>query len=66
MCQTYHSKGKTERGSNLIKKELVEEQVLKWIRTMLADEQIVDGIMNRLKREESQGSAELEKDLNIQ
>jgi site-specific DNA recombinase len=66
MCQTYHSKGKTECGSNLIKKELVEEQVLNWVRTILADEQIVDGIMNRLQREETQGSAELEKDLDIQ
>ncbi|WP_256759566.1 hypothetical protein [Cohnella sp. WQ 127256] len=33
---------------------------------MLADEEIVDSIMNRLKREESIGAAELEKDLNIQ
>ncbi|WP_253298070.1 recombinase zinc beta ribbon domain-containing protein [Paenibacillus sp. MSJ-34] len=66
MCQTYHSKGKTECGSNLIKKELVEEQVLKWIGTILADEQIVDGIMNRLEREETLGKDELEKDLHIQ
>ncbi|MOA01469.1 hypothetical protein D3C78_1208780 [compost metagenome] len=40
--------------------------MLQFIRTILADDQIVDGIMNRLKSEESRSTAELEKDLNIQ
>lgn len=66
MCQTYHSKGKTECNTNLVGKELVEGQVITFIQTMLGDGAIVDGIMNRLKREETQGSAELEKDLNMQ
>jgi len=66
MCQNYHSKGKTVCGSNLIRKEVIEEQVLKFIRTMLDSEEIVDGIMERLKGEELQSTALLEKDLNIQ
>ncbi|MNW33084.1 hypothetical protein D3C74_100400 [compost metagenome] len=66
MCQNFHTKGKTVCSSNLINKELVEGQVLQFIRTILADDQIVDGIMNRLKSEESRSTAELEKDLNIQ
>lgn len=66
MCQTYHAKGKTECGSNLIKKELVEGQVLNYIRTILAEDEIVEGIMARLRGEESQSSSEFEKDLSIQ
>lgn len=66
MCQTFHAKGKTECSANLIRKEVVEEQVIQWIRTMLADEQIVEDIMNRLRREESHGVAVLKKDLDIQ
>lgn len=66
MCQNYHAKGKTVCGSNLIRKEVVEEQALKFIRLMLDSEEIVDGIMERLKGEENQSIAQLEKDLNIQ
>lgn len=66
MCQNFHTKDKTVCSSNLINKELVEGQVLQFIRTILADDQIVDGIMNRLKSEESRSTAELEKDLDIQ
>ncbi|EDW6383953.1 recombinase family protein, partial [Salmonella enterica subsp. enterica] len=47
MCQNYHAKGKTVCGSNLIRKEVVEEQALKFIRLMLDSEEIVDGIMER-------------------
>ncbi|MGE7271524.1 recombinase family protein [Brevibacillus panacihumi] len=66
MCQTFHSEGKAGCGSNLIKKEVVEEQVLTWVRTMLADEEIVDEILDRLEAEESIGIGELKKDLSIQ
>lgn len=66
ICQKFHSKGKTVCQANSIKKDLIEEQVLKFIRTVLAEEQIVDGIMERLKNEESHSTAQLEKDLSIQ
>ncbi len=66
MCQNYHAKGKTVCGSNLIRKEVIEEQVLKFIRTVLDSDEIVDGIMDRLKGEESKSTAQLEKDLSIQ
>lgn len=66
MCQNFHTKGKTVCSSNLINKELVEGQVLQFIKTILAEEQIVDGIMNRLKSDESLSTSELEKDFDIQ
>jgi len=66
MCQNYHAKGKTVCSSNLVRKELIEEQVLEFIRTMLSSEEIVDGIMDRLTLEDTQSTAQLEKDLNIQ
>lgn len=66
MCQKFHSEGTAGCNSNLIKKEVVEEQVLTWVRTMLADEEIVNEILDRLEAEESAGTGELKKDLNIQ
>ncbi|MCR2805404.1 recombinase family protein [Paenibacillus soyae] len=66
MCQNYHAKGKTVCGSNLVIKELVEEQVIKFIRTMLDSEEIIDGIVDRLTLEEIYSTAQLEKDLNVQ
>jgi site-specific DNA recombinase len=66
MCQNYHAKGKTVCSSNLIRKELIEEQVLIFIRTMLGSEEIVDGIMERLIFKDAQSTNQLEKDLNIQ
>lgn len=66
MCQNYHSKGKTACGSNLVKKELVEQQVLGFIRTILSDETIVEEIMIRLKSEDANNILTFEKDLNLQ
>lgn len=66
MCQNFHSKGKSVCSSNLVNKELVEGQVLQFIRAVLADESIVDGIMERLRSEETKSTAQLERDLNIQ
>lgn len=66
MYQTFHSKGKTECGSNLIRKEHIEEQVLEFVQKILAEDQIVSGILERLKGEDAQGTLSLEKDLDIQ
>ncbi|GIO12187.1 hypothetical protein J19TS2_17420 [Cohnella xylanilytica] len=66
MCQNFHAKGKSVCSSNLVNKELVEGQVLQFIRTVLADESIVEGIMERLRSEETKSTAQLERDLHIQ
>ncbi len=66
MCQNFHTKGTTVCSSNLIKKEVIEEQVLQFIRTMLTEESIVNGIMERLKGEEDRSTEQLQKDLSIQ
>lgn len=66
MCQNFHTKGTTVCGSNLIKKEVIEEQVLRFIRTMLTEETIVNDIMERLKGEEDRSTEQLQKDLSIQ
>jgi site-specific DNA recombinase len=66
MCQNYHAKGKTVCGSNLIRKELIEDQVIEFIRTLWGSKEIVAGIMDRLTFEDTQSTAQLEKDLNIQ
>jgi site-specific DNA recombinase len=66
MCQNYHAKGKTACSSNLVRKEIVEEQVLDLIKSILADESIVDRIMSKLMDEESISTAGSKKELNIQ
>jgi site-specific DNA recombinase len=66
ICQKFHSKGKTVCQANSITKDIVEAQVLKYIHTVLAEEQIIDCILERLKSKETQSIAQLEKDLNIQ
>ncbi len=66
MCGNYHTKGKSVCGSNVIRKELVEGQVLEFIRTILSNEYIAEGIMNRLRNKEAETTCNLENDLNIQ
>jgi len=66
MCQNYHAKGKTVCSSNLVIREVIVEQVIKYIRTMLDCEEIIDGVIDRLALEETYNTAQLEKDLNVQ
>lgn len=66
MCGNYHTKGKAVCSTNLMRKEVIEDQVLDFIRTILSNEDIAEGIMNRLRTEESQSTLKLERDLNLQ
>lgn len=51
MCQNYHSKGKTACSSNLIKKEIVEEKVIKVIKGLLNNNQVVEELLSKLNDE---------------
>ncbi|MFF2157183.1 recombinase family protein [Paenibacillus chitinolyticus] len=66
MCQNNHSKGKSVCGSNLMKKEVVEEQVVNAIRFMVNEESIIEGILSKLSDDVSRSTSSLEVDLKLQ
>lgn len=66
MCQSHHSKGRVACGSNLIRKDLIEEKVLQVIQGIIQDKNLVDEIIEKLEREQKLDVSDLKHNLNIQ
>lgn len=66
MCQAYHSKGLTACRTNLVDKQLIEEQVLKVIHGVLNNQALVEQILNKAKSERSYDTSELNFQLSVQ
>jgi site-specific DNA recombinase len=66
MCQSHHSKGRVACGSNLIRKDLIEEKVLRVIQGIIQDKNLVDEIIEKLERDQKLDVSDLKHNLNIQ
>ncbi|MEL3972102.1 recombinase family protein [Rossellomorea oryzaecorticis] len=65
MCQNFHSKGKYICKPNLIKREIIEEKVLKVIKGIISSDNIVNEVINRLEVSKSNDVVELKGELTI-
>ncbi|WP_027086850.1 recombinase family protein [Cohnella panacarvi] len=66
MCQNFHSKGSTVCKSNLMKKEMIEDQIIKAIQLILGSEYVVDEVLGKLNKDQDGSITDLSHDLNIQ
>jgi site-specific DNA recombinase len=64
-CQANHSKGVVACGSNLIRKERVEEQVLTTIKTLLHSDLIIDEVLKKLEYDVKQDTQEIQQIVNM-
>lgn len=65
MCQAYHSKGKSVCSTNLIKKDVVEQKVIKVISELVRDDEIINNIIEKLDAEKQYNLEPLVKELEI-
>ncbi|MBP1906325.1 site-specific DNA recombinase [Paenibacillus turicensis] len=66
MCQAYHSKGLTACRTNLIGKEIIEEQVIKVIKGILEKKDVVGQIIQKLNLERNNDTNDLVTQHSIQ
>lgn len=65
MCQAYHSEGKSVCSTNLIKKDVVEQKVIKVISELVRDDEIINNIIEKLDAEKHNNLEPLVKELEI-
>lgn len=65
MCQAYHNKGKSVCGTNLIKKELVEQEVLKNIAILVNDEELIEKLLEELFSDKTNKNSALINDIDM-
>ena len=63
MCQNYHTKGKDVCRSNLVKKELIEEQVLSYINGLISKSGIVNDIIDKINKEKHTDTDKLQEQI---
>ncbi|MDN4093767.1 recombinase family protein [Brevibacillus agri] len=66
MCQNHHSKGKTACGSNLIRKDLIEEKVIQVIKGIVQDKNLINEIITKIEKDRTLDTSELKQNLSIQ